>query len=314
MHPAFSVLIFTVTSGFGYGLMLFLILAQLLCGAPFSSANDYLIAFSVALFLMTVGLLSSTFHLANKKNAWRAFNRFRTSWLSREGVFAVVFYPVALGYIAALWHSGFENSSLVFGLGVICILLCLVLNHCTAMIYASLKTIPQWNTRLVPLAFQLFCFFSGSLAFIAALQLSGETVDSAWFYLALALAVVCVGFKIHYFRFVGLPSKTTINTATSFTEAKVRLFDTGHSSENFLQREFVYDVGPKTKALARKAAIVAGFLLPAVILVGQVIDRAELGWLSMLAVIFAYLGLLLERWLFFVEAKHVVRRYYGEQS
>ena len=314
MHPAFSVLIFTVTSGFGYGLMLFLVLAQLVFGSPFSSERAYFFAFAIALVLMTVGLLSSTFHLANKKNAWRAFNRFRTSWLSREGVFALVFYPVALGYIGALWHSGFVNSPLVYGLGAACILLCLVLNHCTAMIYASLKTIPQWNTRLVPMAFQLFCFFSGSLAFIAALQLSGNAVGRTWFYLALALAAMCVAFKIHYFRFVGQPSKTTINTATSFTEAKVRLFDTGHSSENFLQREFVYDVGPKTKALARKVAIVAGFCLPMVILLGQLSGWAELGWFSMLAVSSAYLGLLLERWLFFVEAKHVVRRYYGEQS
>ena len=42
---------------------------------------------------MVAGLVSSTFHLANPRNAWRAMMRVRTSWLSREAVLAVVFFP-----------------------------------------------------------------------------------------------------------------------------------------------------------------------------------------------------------------------------
>jgi DMSO reductase anchor subunit len=96
MHPAFSVIFFTVASGAGFGLFSLLFIADFFkLGGSFS--NDQLVAGGlIALALVVFGLLSSTFHLANPKNAWRAFSRFRTSWLSREGVFAVVFMPLAL--------------------------------------------------------------------------------------------------------------------------------------------------------------------------------------------------------------------------
>ena len=78
MHPAFSVIFFTVASGAGFGLFSLLFIADTFkLGGGFSA--DQLVAgglMSVALIIF--GLLSSTFHLANPKNAWRAFSRFRT--------------------------------------------------------------------------------------------------------------------------------------------------------------------------------------------------------------------------------------------
>jgi DMSO reductase anchor subunit len=73
MHPAFSVIFFTVASGAGFGLISLLFIADFFkLGGGFS--NDHLVAGGlIALGLIVFGLLSSTFHLANPKNAWRAF-------------------------------------------------------------------------------------------------------------------------------------------------------------------------------------------------------------------------------------------------
>ena len=144
MHPAFSVLFFTVTSGFGYGFMLCLIVLQQL-GMLDMGREEFLLWSGVAFALFTLGLMSSTLHLANPKNAWRSFVRFRTSWLSREGVFAIIGYPVLGAYVAAVWLG--QTGLWLHLLALFCIALILVLLYCTAMIYASLKTIPQWHNN-----------------------------------------------------------------------------------------------------------------------------------------------------------------------
>ena len=47
------------------------------------------------------GTLRSTLHLANPRNAWRSLARWRSSWLSREALAALVLIPVAAGYVGA---------------------------------------------------------------------------------------------------------------------------------------------------------------------------------------------------------------------
>ena len=91
MHPAFSVIFFTSASGAGYGLLtllgLFATLDWLPLNAPFN-----LSVITLALVLITAGLLSSTAHLGHPERAWRALSQWRSSWLSREGVFAIITY------------------------------------------------------------------------------------------------------------------------------------------------------------------------------------------------------------------------------
>ena len=99
MHPAYSVILFTTSSGAGYGLI---DLAG--HGPPERSLGTHsgpaLVACLVALALITTGLLSSTFHLGHPERAWRALSQWRSSWLSREGIFAVLTYPAALVFTA----------------------------------------------------------------------------------------------------------------------------------------------------------------------------------------------------------------------
>ena len=95
MNPAPSVILFTVLSGMGFGLLAFL-------GAGFVQPAGWL-AFAhwgLGYALAVGGLTASTFHLGNPQRALRAFTQWKTSWLSREAWAAVLtlllLAPVAL--------------------------------------------------------------------------------------------------------------------------------------------------------------------------------------------------------------------------
>src|SRR5450759_2885538 len=101
MKPSLSIIFFTVSSGAGLGLLALLALGDLLTRAlPLDALMQ---GIALALTLVAAGLASSVLHLAKPANAWRAFARFRTSWLSREAVFAACLVPLALAYGALAW-------------------------------------------------------------------------------------------------------------------------------------------------------------------------------------------------------------------
>src|SRR5215468_11967825 len=108
MHPALSVIVFTTVSGAGYGLLAWV---GVWAVAGWLPADRGLAAASLALSLgaITAGLLSSTLHLGHPKRSWRAFSQWRSSWLSREGVSAVVtFLPALVLGFGLLLHREHE--------------------------------------------------------------------------------------------------------------------------------------------------------------------------------------------------------------
>src|SRR5215218_2408359 len=91
MHPAYSVIVFTTASGAGYGLLIWFAVATALGLMP----HDPMLGFfglGLALALITIGLFTSMAHLGRPERAWRSFSQWRTAWLSREGVAAIVTY------------------------------------------------------------------------------------------------------------------------------------------------------------------------------------------------------------------------------
>ena len=307
MHPAFSVLIFTVTSGAGYGLLAWLGAGQLLGFTQTLTVNQQIIIGLMAMVLVSIGLVSSTMHLANPKNAWRSFSRFRTSWLSREAVFAILLYPVAGLYAVAIFWQ-WPGVNILAGLSMI---LALVTLFTTSMIYASLKTIRQWNTPMVPALFMAYALISGGLLFLAVDAFFG-TLKPQLQAVVMGLVVITLALKLVYFFWQGKPQGATIQTATGFSQASVRLLDAGHSAPTFLNREFGYQVAADQLLRLRVIMTLVTFIVPLALVYcvfGGLVGAELLGlaWLIMMA------GLLLERWLFFAEARHVVRLYQGEQ-
>ena len=174
MKPALSVIFFTVSSGAGLGLAVWL-LAMQLAGRVDASNRQFWLAFAAAALLVTAGLISSTLHLANPRNAWRAFARFRSSWLSREGVLAVALYPIA---VLHAWLS-FRQSDAARVTGLLLIVLSLSTVVCTAMIYACLKTVPRWRTWHTPVSYLLYALAGGGLIWIALSAFEGASLAQA---------------------------------------------------------------------------------------------------------------------------------------
>src|SRR5215831_16144927 len=147
MKPSLSIIFFTVSSGAGLGLLSLVALVDLCPSQPLP-ARALGWGVGLALAFVVAGLASSTLHLAKPSNAWRAFSRFRSSWLSREAVFAAMLVIIALGYwgTIASGAEGFLRVTLAIAVTVLSWIVVL----CTAMIYASLKAIRQWHTRWTP--------------------------------------------------------------------------------------------------------------------------------------------------------------------
>lgn len=310
MHPAFSVIFFTVASGAGFGLFSLLFVADFFkLGGGFS--QDQLVAGGlIALGLVVFGLLSSTFHLANPKNAWRAVTRFRTSWLAREGVFAIAFMPLALIYVGSIMFDA--PQWLRVSSGFLTAVMAWITVFSTGMIYACLKTIRQWNTPLVPANYLALGYASGSLLLLLGAVLAGlQTLP----YVAMSALIVSIAavLKAIYYFWIRSPGLTpTINTATGLTRAKVKLLDSGHTHGTFLTQEFGFQIARQKANVLKVFVFVVGFALPGLMLV-WVFNQQGGQAAAVVAAMAGILGAAVERWLFFAEARHVVNLYHGAQ-
>jgi DMSO reductase anchor subunit len=306
MHPAPSIIFFTTASGLGYGLA-----AILGLGVLDPTAISTGIAYLLALALISAGLLSSTLHLGNPQRAWRALTQWRSSWLSREGVMAILtFIPLVI----SAWAALFDHTYLPIP-GVIGAILCAVTVYCTAMIYASLKSVQAWSTRLTPACYLLLAAAGGTvLAAFFALIGGGP---ARW--LALA-AIVLIGAawvaKLRWReRMMTMKPLSTPESATGLGFiGSVALLERPHVTENYLTREMGFRIARKHAGkLARLAfglgGVVSALLLIAVLVAGQ---GASAVIASALAVVAFTAGILVERWLFFAEARHAVMNYYGQ--
>ena len=265
MHPAFSVIFFTVTSGAGYGLIALLGLFQFLHFGIFLDKNTFFISALIAFLLFTMGLISSTFHLANPKNAWRAFMRFRTSWLAREGLLAILFYPFLFLYLYLTYIDYQINNFILMQIYSFSIFIfAIVIIYCTGMIYACLKTIPQWNTLWTPVNYISIGIFLGSLIFFFILDFYNYEVEPYKFYLLLAIFFSFFMKLIYYFR-IREPRHNigqATNAAIKLKDTNVRLLDVGHTGSTFLTDEFGYKVAKRKLLKIKLFAIISGFLIP----------------------------------------------------
>ncbi|PSJ63873.1 dimethyl sulfoxide reductase anchor subunit family protein [Pseudaminobacter soli (ex Li et al. 2025)] len=306
MHPAFSIIIFTTLSGLGYGLAGVLGLDLL---DPAATATKC--AHALALALISVGLLSSAGHLGNPQRAWRAFSQWRSSWLSREGVMSIItFVPL----LVSAWASIAEGRYLALP-GFLGAVLCAVTVYCTSMIYASLKSVQAWHTPLTPVCYLLFAAAGGFvLASVFAFAGGGNTRVLPL--LAIVFLVAAWATKLRWRkRMKDLVPLSTPESATGLGNiGRVRLFERPHVTENYLTREMGFKVARKHAEKLWRIALVAGGVVPAVLLLAL----AALGGQGTLPVTIASLaalahwaGVFVERWLFFAEARHSVMNYYG---
>ena len=321
MKPAPSIVGFTTASGLGYG-MLFVLAAGSLLGVIPVERWLGLAGLSLALGTITAGLLSSTLHLGHPERAWRAISQWRSSWLSREGLLALLTYVPAIlfawGWVINENVGGFYGlMAIVAGLGAAATV------YCTGMIYASLPPIHAWHQPLTAPVYLAFALMTGLLAvhFLLVLFGSPHLVIGA---LTLIATAGTFFLKIWYWRVVAeeRSSRGTTADATGLGSSSglrpsglVRMLDPPHTQTNYLLEEMGFLLGRKHARLLRMLTYLFGLFMP---LIFTLVALTLASWvaivLAFLALLSGMIGVLIERWLFFAEAEHTVMLYYGGQS
>ncbi len=342
MRPTFSIIFFTVASGAGYGLWLLMALASLLLWPEHHQGDGIelilmphllIVGLGAGFLLVSSGLASSLGHLGKPERAWRAFSQWRSSWLSREGVAAVLTYLPVLAIAWAIFHDrwmipatgaseNFEGSiwmtgalptvaSLFLATGSLATL------YCTANIYACLKPIRAWNNRHVVPSYLIIGIYSGGLfAWALSTVAQGIIHDLRYFLIGTVVFAVAAGLlKLSYWRSIDQRADLTTGDATGLGAlGKVRSFEQPHTEENYLTHEMGFQIARKHSRRLRLICLLAGFVVPALLalvcLALPILGLAA-AWVSLLS---GLLGIFIERWLFFAQASHAVMLYYGARS
>ena len=299
MRPAFSIIFFTVMSGFGFGLGALVALGLI----EMPDMTDKLMVLGTIIIFSAAGLLSSTFHLGHPERAWRALTQWRSSWLSREGVLAIITLDAIIAWFA---YAHFIGTPPLWA-GVIVSALCLFTIFCTAMIYASLRTVARWNHPLTSVSYLAFGLASG-LVGLAALSAVNGGVSTGLAMAASWALIGAWGVKLVWWQVAGKQADpSTRESATGLGKlGKVAPLMPPHTSENYLQHEMGFQIGRKHARTIRMLALLIGGGVPLILL--SALPASPVGLVA--ALIFVLAGLFFERWLFFAEAKHVVMLYY----
>lgn len=311
MHPALSVIGFTVASGAGYGIIAWLGLGALagnLAGERLFGS----LAMVLGLGLVTAGLLASTWHLGRPERAWRAVSQWRSSWLSREGGLALLTYPPAVLF-TAIWMFGYAPNVAWRLAGGLSAAGAAATVFATGMIYASLKPIRQWRGPATVANYLSLAAASGLVWLAALLHLTGGQAGG-WELLALLALVIAYLIKLTHWRIAD--RSRPIADAGSATGlgalGRVRLLESPHTADNYLLQEMGFRIARKHAERLRQFAVLFAFVVPfAALLLGTLTGQGFGGAIELLGAVSMLGGLLIERWLFFAEATHTVTLYYG---
>lgn len=313
MHPAFSVIFFTTASGAGYGILIVLAMMASWQAVPLDRTLG-ITGLGLAFVLVTAGLLSSTFHLGHPERAWRALTQWRSSWLSREGVLSVLTYiPWAgLGYFWIIAADVSELGGLCAGMAAG---LALATVYCTAMIYRSLKTVHQWSNKWTVPVYLILSLASGAVWVAALLSV---TVGPGKPFLAFVAVTVLVAWRVKrmYWRMIDTTQHpATPKSATGLKGDSITLLEGPHTEENYLLREMGFKIARKHALKLRRIVHLNAFMVPVLLLViAYLLSGPFVIAACFAAAISMSIGIVVERWLFFAEARHVVTLYYGAQT
>ena len=260
------------------------------------------------------GLASSAFHLAGPRRAWRAFSQWRSSWLSREGVFSVLtFLPAAvfgIGWVFFGDRPGIGRS----------------LRHPRRSPRGGDDLLHRHDLRVAEA--------DPSMAQpMGRAELFRPRPDERSPYSGFsrpAVAAACAGCgnlgggpggcrvvaegRVLALDRYDLGAQHVASATLLGSRGKVRMLEPPHTEENYLLKEMGFAIARKHRVRLRGIVRLAGFALPGLLTLLALVVGGVIGLIAAgLAVAVAGLGLVAERWLFFAEAKHTVMLYYGAE-
>ncbi len=170
--------VYSILMQLAIGAMLVLWILRWLASTKFSPRDMNRIIHNpilVILFTAIVAMIGAHFHLSKPFYSFYAVSNFKSSWLSREIVFTVMFFYTLL----ALWifsRSKRNHQKLVAALGWLAILFGVILVYCMARIY-MLPTQVAWNTSAVIVSFYTTTVLLGAMTIACLLVLDLEFAE-----------------------------------------------------------------------------------------------------------------------------------------
>ena len=135
--------------------------------------------------------------------------------------------------------------------------------------------------------------------------------------IAIVSGVLAMGAKIFYWRFIDTSSSSsTPESATGLGHlGQVRLFEAPHTESNYLMKEMGFRIARMHAISLRAIALTLSFAVPFSFVGASALAGGMRGTIAaLIAAIFASVGIFVERWLFFAEARHTVTLYYGARA
>lgn len=322
MHPAFSVIFLTTLLGLGQGLFLALYTGQVYALMQLLPTQDgrgfFGLGSALALALLMAGLAASFLHLGHPERAWRAAAQWRSSWLSREVILLPLFMLLValyggshyLGWNPVLLRLGDTlpiNLSAVLGaLGTIA---CFALFLATGMIYACLRFLQEWASPLTVVNFLLLGSASGftlAAAFAAHAAPPLQAFYAAWAIILTGLGLLTRSAAL--LRNARLKQRSNLQSAVGVRHPQIRQLAQGAIAGSFNTREFFHGRSARLLGTLKWAFLVLAFGVPALLLLASL--RVDGPALAAAAALVQYLGLIVERWVFFAQARHPQNLYY----
>ncbi len=323
MKPAFSVIFLTTLTGAGQGLLVALVGGQFywVIGAAGAreDGNFYAYGSLLALSLLGLGLIASFFHLAHPERAWRAASQWRTSWLSREVLALPVMMGAVILYGGLHWldwrpvlitFGNLKELDLTMAAGYLGVIAAVSLFVCTGMVYACMRFIQEWASPLTVVNYGLMGTASGFVLAAAYGAVMASPLIDFFTAGALGLTVLAlVGRLLSLWRNGRIKHLSSLQTAVGMHHRNMRQISRGFTAGAFNLKEFFHPGGPGLLRRLKAAFLLAAFAAP-VLLLGLGLATGPSAALLGLTFVIQYLGLLVERWVFFAEASHPQNLYY----
>ena len=104
--------------------------------------------------------------------------------------------------------------------------------------------------------------------------------------------------------------ESTMSTPTGLGK-QVKALDPPNTGTTYVQEEMGYRIGRKHAYKLRPICAITLFVIPISLGLIAIAAPTVSPFLSFVSILSAAIGIVIERWLFFAQAKHVVSLYYG---
>jgi DMSO reductase anchor subunit len=304
MTPILPAIFFTTASGAGYGLIALMAFFQASGVLP-TDPKLGLVGFAIAFTLVTIGLIAPVLRPGRLAQAWSAASQWHTSWQGRTAAFALLTYPPAGAY-AAGWYLADWRPDYLTAVGMVATMLCMQTVYCTAMIYTSRATIRAWSNVWVPPAYLGLSILTGALI-LHALAAAFGYFHAAYFWVS-TVAIVVAGFiKMRYWQLIDRDltvAPPAPETGADDTAVSAESAEKASPAPRYLFEGSSFIFARAYADRLRQLSIAAAFMAPILLItLANISPPASARILTLLAAPVAIFGVLIERWLFFAEAR-----------